>query len=155
MSKSVWTQEVVSDSEWAEAVKEAEKRIDEIEARRISNLQEDFADFYGGIQLQSALQELSLAKNKGVDSVYGLVDLGGQVVNAKIVEGKYGEVWLVKDENENVSWVNVSQAKDTSRQQKHYEKFGYQIARVYYHFASGKSGFYADKKRGVVKVEVL
>jgi hypothetical protein len=155
MSKSVWTQEVVSDSEWAEAVKEAEERIDEIEARRISNLQEDFADFYGGIQLQSALRELSLAKNKGVDSVYGLVDLGGQVVNAKIVEGKYGEVWLVKDENENVSWVNVSQAKDISRQQKHYEKFGYQIALVYYHFASGNSGFYADKKRGVVKVEVL
>jgi hypothetical protein len=155
MSKSVWNQEVVSDTEWEEAVKEAKTKIDEIEARRIFNLQEDFVDFYGGIQLQSAFQELYLAENKGVDSVYGLVDLGGQVVNAKIVEGKYGEVWLVKDENENVSWVNVSQAKDISRQQKHYEKSGYQIARVYYHFASGKSGFYADKKRGVVKVEVL
>jgi hypothetical protein len=155
MSKSVWNQEVVSDTEWAEAIKEIEERIDEIEARRIRNLEEDFADFYGGIQLQSALRELSLAHSKGIDSVYGLVDLDGQVVNAKIVDGKYGEVFLVKDENENVSWVNVSQAKDISRQQKHYEKFGYRIALVYYHFAKGDSGFYADKKRGVVKVEVL
>jgi hypothetical protein len=155
MSKSVWTQEVVSDSEWAEVIKEVEKRIDELEARRIQNLEEDFADFYGGAITGLALRELSLAHAKGIDSVYGLVDLAGQVVNAKIVEGKYGEVWLVKDENENVSWVNVSQAKDISRQQKHYEKFGYQIALVYYHFAKGDSGFYADKKRGVVKVEVL
>lgn len=155
MSKSVWNQEVVSDSEWADAIKEIEKRIDEIEARRIRNLEEDFADFYGGTQLRTALWELSLAHNKGVSFVHGLVNLDGEVVDAKIVDGKYGEVFLVKDENENVSWVNVSQAKDVARQQKHYEKFGYRIALVYYHFSSGSSGLYADKKRGVVKVEVL
>lgn len=155
MSKSVWNQEVASDSDWSGLVKEIEERISEIEARRIRNLEEDFADFYGGTQLRTALWELSLAHEKGVSSVYGLVDLSGQVVNAKIVDGKYGEVFLVKDENENVSWVNVSQAKDISRQQKHYEKFGYQIARVYYRFSSGSSGLYADRSRGVVKVEVL
>jgi hypothetical protein len=46
----------------------------------------------------------------------------------------------------------VSSASTVAKQQAHYAKKGVKMVFVYYHFAYGSAGVYADKSRGVVEV---
>ena len=153
--REIWNREGVSPAEWEAFAVECEQRAKEIELDKFRILDEDGYAFYHDQMARDKRAEARLARNQGVDWEYGLVDLEGNLVNAKIVNGKYGDVWRVQLAGDEVAWVNVSVAEDNEKKQKFYRGKGYQIARVYYHFANGQYGFYADKKRGVVKVEVL
>lgn len=68
-----------------------------------------------------------------------LLTTGGQVASTQIVNGKFGECWLIKEGN-NVSFVGVAKKQAT------YEKKGYRVGyrrievEYYYTTRSGKNG---------------
>lgn len=152
--QQIWYRENVSQQEWEDYAVECEKRAREIEQDKHRILQDDGYAFYHDQMMSTKFAEANLARNQGLDWEYGLLDLDGNVLDAKMVDGKYGTVWCVQVAEGQVEWVNVSQAKDVAKRQAFYRGKGYQLANVYYHFAHGQYGFYADKKRGVVEVQI-
>lgn len=154
VERSIWYRENVTPEEWENHAVECEKSMREIEKDRQRILDEDGYAFYHQQMMDNKQAEARLARNHGVDFECGLVDLEGNLVDAKIVDGKYGKVWCVQVGGGQVNWVNVSTASTTEKEQKFYRSKGYQIANVYYHFAYGKNGIYADKSRGVLKIEI-
>lgn len=152
--RQIWYREEVSPEEWEAHAVECEQKAREIEEDKHRILQDDGYAFYHDKMMNDKFREANLARNHGVDYEYGLVDLEGNLVDAKMVDGKFGRVWCVQVGEGQVAWVNVSQASSVEKEQKFYRGKGYQIARVYYHFADGQYGFYADKKRGVVEIEI-
>lgn len=159
MSDAIWFREDVSPKEWEEyalGIKQAIQRAEAEDARQRAEARSvDDLPLYIGSLIRSYEKELRLAENQGVDWEYGLLDLEGNLVDAKIVDGKYGKVWLIKNADDSVKWVNVSVAESVSRRQKFYESKGYKLVRVFWHFAEGKYGWFALKDRGVVKIEEL
>lgn len=155
MKNSIWYREDVSSQEWENHAVECEKKSREVELDRQRILDEDGYAFYHGEMMAQHDREARLARNHGVDWVNGLVDLEGKVLDAEIVDGKYGQVWRVRNEDGSVAWVNVSVANSIEKQQKFYRGKGYQMVSVRYHFARGQYGFYPIKERGVISVEVL
>jgi hypothetical protein len=72
---------------------------------------------------------------EGYAYYYGLATLDGELTTAKIVDGRYGQVWLIKkgytaDGREDIEWVNVSVASTVAKEQKFYEGKGYQLVMV-------------------------
>jgi len=154
MAISIWYREDVSEQEWADYANACEQRVSEIYEDKHRILQDDGYAFYHEQMASSKRREADLARNHGIDYEVGLVDLEGNLVEAKIVEGKYGSVWRVQV-GEGVEWVNVSQAQKLERRQAFYRSKGYQLANVFYHFAEGKHGFYPIKQRGVVELQII
>lgn len=152
--RQIWYREEVLPADWEAHAVECEQKAREIEEDKQRILADDGYAFYHNKMASDKMAEARLARNHGVDYEYGLVDLDGNLVDAKMVDGKFGRVWCVQVGEGQVAWVNVSQAKAVAKEQAFYRGKGYQIARVYYHFADGQYGFYADKKRGVVEIEI-
>ena len=155
MKNSIWYREGVSPQEWEAHAVECDKNAREVEQDKQRILDNDGYAFYHGQMMNEHFREARLARNHGVDYEVSLLDLEGNVVDSKIVDGKYGKVWRVNNPDGSVSWVNVSVANSYGKQQKFYESKGYKLANVYYHFARGQYGFYPIKERGVVSVVVL
>jgi hypothetical protein len=152
--RQIWYREDVSLEEWEAHAVECEQKAREIEQDKHRILQDDGYAFYHDKMMSNKFAEAHLARNHGVDSVLGLVDLDGNLVDAKMVDGKYGRVWCVQVGEGQVAWVNVSGANSVEKRQAFYRGKGYQIADVYYHFGNGQYGFYADKSRGVVEIVI-
>ena len=155
MSVSIWYRDEVSSQEWEAHAVECEKNARAVELDKQRILDDDGYAFYHDKMYREHSREARLARNGGVDYEHSLLDLEGNVLDAKIVEGKYGSVWRVSNPDGSVSWVNVSVANSYKKQQKFYQGKGVQLAQVYYHFARGQNGFYPIKERGVISVEVL
>jgi hypothetical protein len=157
MSADIWFREDVSEAEWEAFAQQEEKEAEEFEQRKWQNWQDDFHDFYSGKIAIMKQRRADLARNHGIDSEWGLVEIDNpdKVVDAKMVDGKFGRVWRIKHEDGNIEWVNVSSASTAKKQQAHYAKKGYQLAYIYYHFADGRHGFYALKERGVLDVRII
>jgi hypothetical protein len=155
MSVSIWYREGVSPQEWEAHAVECEQNAHAVELDKQRILDDDGYAFYHDGMYREHIREARLARNHGVDYENALLDLEGNVVDAKVVDGKYGKVWRVNNPDGSVSWVNVSVANSYGKQQKFYEGKGYKLANVYYHFARGQYGFYPIKERGVVSVVVL
>jgi hypothetical protein len=152
MTKEIWFRQDVTDAEWEAAAQEFEKRAREFDQRRIDNWAEDFNDFYSGKVSISLSAKARVARNKGIDSVMSLTDLSGKLLDARIVDGKYGAVWCIRNDDGSASWVNVSSAKTHDKQEKFYASKGVVVVDVEYHFADGSSGLYPLKDRGVVSI---
>lgn len=152
--RQIWNREEVSPAEWENFAVECEQKAREIEQDKFRIQDDDGFPIYHDKMMSDKFAEARLARQQGVDYEFGLVDLEGNLVDAKMVDGKFGRVWCVQVGEGQVAWVNVSQAKVVAKEQAFYRGKGYQIARVYYHFANGQYGFYADKKRGVVELQV-
>jgi len=65
-----------------------------------------------------------------------LVDMNGNIVSDKIVNGKFGQCWIIKD-GDNVSFVGVAKKQST------YNKKGYKVMTLintieYYYLTNGK-----------------
>lgn len=153
----IWFREDVTDAEWEAYAQEQEKEAREFEQRKIDNWQEDYHDFYSGKIAVMKYKRAELARNHGIDSELSLVELANpnKVVDAKIVDGKFGRVWRINKEDGSVEWVNISSASTAKKQQAHYAKKGYQLAYVSYHFADGRNGFYPLKERGIVAIDII
>lgn len=155
MAVSIWYREDVSSQEWEDHAVECEKSAREVEQDRQRILDEDGYAFYHNEMRSQHEREARLARNEGIDSELSFVDLEGNLVDAKIVDGKYGSVWRVSKADGSVEWVNVSVANSIEKQQKFYRGKGYQMVNVYYHFARGQYGFYPIKERGVVSIKAI
>ena len=155
MTGSIWYREDVSSQEWEAHAVECEENARKVDEDRQRILDNDGYAFYHNGMRQQHEREARLARNHGIDYELSFVDLEGNLVDAKIVEGKYGSVWRVSNPDGSVSWVNVSVANSYKKQQKFYQSKGFQLVQVSYHFARGNNGFYPIKERGVVSVEVL
>lgn len=155
MAVSIWYRDDVSPQEWEAHAVECEKNARAVELDKQRILDDDGYAFYHDGMYREHSREARLARNHGVDYELSLLDLEGNVLDAKIVDGKYGSVWRVLNSDGSVSWVNVSVANSYKKQQKFYQGKGVQLAQVYYHFARGQYGFYPIKERGVVSLEVL
>lgn len=154
-SQEIWFKENVSPEEWEAFAQKADKDAQEREQQKINNYAEDVWDFYANAMISMYSKRAEIARNQGIYWVIGLVDAdSNEVVDAKIVDGKFGKVWCIKHEDGSVEWVNISQASSIKKQQAFYRSKGYQKAYIYYHFAEGRHGFYPIKERGVVDVEV-
>jgi len=128
----IWFRENVSDAEWvahAESCREKARKIEE-DKQRIYD--EDGYAFYHDGMMRSSYSEARLADQKGIGMFFKLMDFNGNVVDARIVDGKFGKVWCVQNSDGSVSWVNVSQAKDEKREAAFYESKGYRVAWVEY-----------------------
>jgi len=152
--QEIWNRENVSPEEWEAYAVECDAEAVKIEQEKFRIQDEDGFPVYHNKMIAAKNAEGRLARQHGVDYEYGLVDLDGNFIDAKIVDGKYGSVWCVQVGEGQVAWVNVSQASSVAKQQAFYAGKGYQMAKVYYHYASGQYSFYANKKRGVVKIEI-
>ena len=153
MSSNIWYEENVTDEQWEEYAQECDAAARAFEQRKMDNWAEDFNDFYSGHVAIFNSRKANLARAKGIDSTLALQRLDGTPVDSKIVEGKYGDVWRVKDADGIVrDWVNVSVAKSPERVIKFYESKGYKLVWEYYHFAEGNGSFYPLKNRGLLKV---
>lgn len=129
---NIFTQESVSAQEWA----------DYIAATEAADAK-DWADFLERQQnyddaLQPSNRERKngryLAQNEGVDTFYFLGDLDGNILPARMVDGKFGKVWCVTESEEYgspvVAWVTVSSASTVAKEQKFYASKGYQLVAV-------------------------
>lgn len=159
MADSIWFREDVSAKEWEDYALSIEQAIQRAEAeedrQRAEARSVDDIPLHFGSLVRSYRRELDIARNQGQDWEYGLLDLEGNLVNAKIVNGNYGKVWRIEIADGRVKWVNVSVANSIAKQQKFYESKGYELVKVWWHFAEGKYGWFALKDRGVVKIEKL
>jgi hypothetical protein len=148
----IFNAENITDEEWVEYAAEQRKRSREREQQKMQNWSDDVWDFYANASISNYDRKAYLADNKGIDWVYGLADFDGKVLDADIVDGKYGQVWRIRNEDGSVSWVNVSRASTVAKEQAHYAKKGVKMVTVYYRWSYGSAGVYADKSRGVVEV---
>lgn len=159
MGISIWFRDDVSPSEWEEHAQSLERSIQKAQEDDNRQRQEarsvDDISFSYGVLIRSYRRELDLARNQGVDWEYGLLDLEGNLVDAKIVDGKFGKVWRILNADESVNWVNVSVANSVAKKQKFYESKGYELVKVYWRFGEGKYGWFALKDKGVIKIEKL
>jgi hypothetical protein len=153
----IWFREDVTDAEWEAYAQQQEQEAAEFDKRQSENWAEDYHDFYSGKIANLKRYRAELARNHGIDSVLGLVELDNpdKVVDAKMVDGKFGRVWRIKHEAGNIEWVNVSSAMTAKKAQAHYAKKGYQLAYVSYHFADSRQGFYPLKERGIIDIVVI
>lgn len=114
----------VTESEWQEALEviEAEEKQ---EWANFLKRQENYDDaFYTDPWISRFRPYI---RNRGYGFVYRLADLDGNLVKSKVVNGKFGEVWMVEQKDGSVEWVNVSVAESVAKQQAHYNKKGYQL----------------------------
>lgn len=157
MAQEIWFREDVTDAEWEAYAQEQEQEAADFDKRQAENWQEDFHDFYSGKIANMKRARADLARNHGIDSEWGLVELANpeKVVDAKLVDGKFGRVWRINKEDGSVEWVNPSSASTAKKVQAHYAKKGYQLADIYYHFADGRHGFYPLKERGIVEIVII
>jgi hypothetical protein len=152
--REIWFREDVSEQEWESHAVECEQEVRKIEQDKFRIQDEDGFPIYHDQMMKDKKSEARLARNHGVDFVFGLVNLQGELVNARMVDGRYGKVWCVEKSDGSVEWVNVSVARSVAREQEFYRGKGYQIAKVFYRFGSGRNGFWAMKERGVVRIEI-
>lgn len=152
---SIWFREDVSPEEWETYALEQEKLARDREVQKQENYAEDVWDFYANDIISRYFKLANLARNHGISWVWGLVELDNpdKVVDADIVNGKFGRVWRIQKDDGSVEWVNVSQAQKPEREQAFYASKGYKLVRVYYHFTDGKYGLFPIKNRGVVEIE--
>lgn len=115
----------VTNAEWSEALQEIKnqesKQWAEFLVRR-----NDFDDAIYSDPFVSRYR--NYVEQKGLAFEWLLVDMNGKIVDAKIVDGKFGKVWAVNKEDGSTEWVNVSSASTYAKEQAHYNKKGYQIA---------------------------
>ena len=83
-----------------------------------------------GISAQRHRLEAELERNGGVHKFPALFDLEGNLVPAKIVEGRYGAVWAVLEDSEDphgpvTDWVSMSKARNAARRRQTMEAKGY------------------------------
>jgi hypothetical protein len=140
----------VTDEEWQAYIDVQVKAEEDRQKQQWQNWQDDVGDFYAGGIMAIYRRKAEMAKSRGIDTENGLATLDGEIVDAKIVDGKFGRVWRIKHDDDSVEWVNISVAEDIKRQQAHYAKKGYQKVWIKYHYLYGQYGFYADKSRGVL-----
>lgn len=157
MAQEIWFRDDVTDAEWEEYAQKQEQEAADFDKRQVENWQEDVHDFYSGKIATMKRSRADLARNHGIDSEWGLVELDNpeKVVDAKMVDGKFGRVWRINKEDGGVEWVNLSSASTAKKVQAHYAKKGYQLVEVYYHFADGRHGFYPLKERGVLEIRII
>jgi hypothetical protein len=159
MRNSIWYQDEVPVEEWEKLAVQLERDIvrvqaDEDRLRAEAQSIDDLPVYHNGL-IRQIRRELEIVRNQGLDWEMGLVDLDGNLVNAKIVNGKFGEVWRIEKEDGSVSWVNVSVAEKLSRKQAFYASKGYELVKVWWRFAEGKYGWFALRDKGVKRIEKL
>ncbi len=157
MSERIWFRDDVAPEEWEELAVRLEKSIESLQEeddrlRREARSVDDLPLYIDGA-IRSVRRELNIVRNQGLDWELGLVDLDGNLVNAKIVNGKYGEVWRIEKEDGSVEWVNVSVAEKLSRKQAFYASKGYELVKVWWRFAEGKYGWFALRDKGAKRIE--
>lgn len=138
MSNQIWFQENVTAEEWEAFAQECDANARAVEQDKHRIYAEDGYAFYHGAIMDKYFRMADLARNQGINWVWGLVDLDGNLVNAEIVNGKYGKIWCIKKEDGAVEWVNVSVASTVCKEQIFYGKKGYQLAKVEYRFCEYK-----------------
>lgn len=92
--------------------------------------------------------------NKGYGYQYSLADMDGNVVDAKIVDGKFGQVWLVNKADGSIEWVNVSTASTVAKEQAHYNKKGYQLVMCEVRVRVAKGGNYYFDWNDIKEMEI-
>lgn len=154
MVESIWFRENVTAEEWEAFAEKCDAQARETEQDKIRIWNEDGYTFYHGAIIDKYHRMANLARNYGVDWVYGLVDLDGNLVDAEIVNGKYGQVWLIRKSPNVIEWVNVSTASSVAKEQKFYASKGYQMVEVYYRFCEYKGQFKPVFNEAPIRIEV-
>lgn len=76
-------------------------------------------------RLYSYLAEL--AENNGVETFIGLADMAGNLLDAKIVDGKYGPVWCIRQADGSAKWFNESSARKGATRKAAHDRKGYKL----------------------------
>ena len=148
----LFNREGVTDSEWEQALKDIEEQqtkqwADYLERSRHYD-DAVYSDPYDS-------RYRTYVGKKGYGYVHSLTDLEGNIVNSKIVDGRYGKVWVINKDDGSVEWVNVSTASTFTKEQAHYRKKGYQIALCTVRVRTTKHGDVYFDWSDVKNVEVL
>lgn len=142
----------VTDVEWAGALAVIEAE----ESKQWAEFLERQQNFDDAVYSNPWVSKLrSYVGNKGCGFIYQLADLQGNLVKSKMVDGKFGKVWLVEKQDGSVEWVNVSSAEKFSRQQAHYNKKGYQLVQCTVRIRLNKQGEPYHNLDEVIEVEML
>jgi len=151
--QSYFDRDDVTDVEWAELLEEIKEENSEYMKGYYERLQDD--DYLIPNNPYAYSYYYNYVARKGVGSAYGLTDLDGNVVDAKMVEGKYGTVWLIKKEDGSVEWVNTSVAENWDRRQAFYKKKGYVWVQLWMKVRNNGFGQYEPNPKEIVDVWVL
>lgn len=142
----------VTEPEWVAA----EALIAEDNAREWADYVERRQNFDDAIHQNRNRQVSDAVRKRGIETDWVLVK-NGEIVPARIVEGKFGLVWCVKTgwghDADVVEWVNVSQASTVEKERAHYAKKGYEYQLAEFKIRYGKYGFYVDHATGQLKGE--
>ena len=71
-----------------------------------------------------------LADNGGKFDFIRLTDLDGNLLDARIVDGKYGPVWCIRQADGSAKWFNESSARKGATRKAAHEKKGYRLVLV-------------------------
>jgi hypothetical protein len=143
MTQNIFHKTQVSDQEWSDYAETLLTKADAIDLDKRRIYDEDGYAFHHDTMSRKLRAEAYLAQNHGIDSELGLVSLDDPqtLLDAKIVDGKFGEVWLIKFDEQTV-FVNVSHAQKLERRVAFYESKGLRLVEVYYRYGYGKNGQY-------------
>jgi hypothetical protein len=68
-----------------------------------------------------------VAADEGKWNFIALADLDGNLLDAKIVDGKYGPVWCIRQADGSAKWFNESSARKGATRQAAHTKKGYRL----------------------------
>lgn len=141
--------EDVTEQEWLAA----EALIAEDEAKNWAEYLERRENFDDAIHSPRNTQLLKAVRNRGIETEWVLVK-DGEIVPARLVDGRYGLVWAVKTgwdyDAELVEWVNCSTASTIEKERAHYAKKGYDFQEASFKIRHGQHGFYLERSTGVL-----
>lgn len=87
-----------------------------------------------GISAQERRMQAEIVENGGRSTFPALFDLDGELVAAKLVDGKYGIVWgILPDDDPHgrfVEWFNPSRARTGAARRRNDERKGYRVGLV-------------------------
>ena len=147
----MFSREDVTDAEWAQAA----ANIKEQEAKQWAEFLERSNNFDDAVYSDPYDSRfMKFVTYKGYGFQYALADMEGNVVDAKIVDGKFGKVWLINKSDGSIEWVNVSSASTIAKEQAHYNKKGYQLVSCEVRVRTAKSGDYYFDWKDIKNVEV-
>ena len=148
----LFNKEGVTDPEWEQAL----KQIQDEERKEWADFIERREQYDDAIHSQPYVSKYrDYVSNKGYGYDYSLADLDGNIVNSRIVDGKYGEAWVINKDDGSVEWVNVSTASSVAKRQAHYNKKGYQLVLCEVRVRTTTRGYTFFDWSDVKSVEVL